>query len=211
MSHSCEPLIPLTQAWAQVVVGPVEAGGGGGSAAGLAAGVRGAVFRPRGPRPQGVRGELAPRGSPPPVRARPGLGAGAPRAAGRVRPPAPPALGDRRHGAAPRPPAAQALVPGGVAGRDAPERHLRPAAVAAARARLLQDRLAAAPQAPPGDGRPRARAAGGPGGGGRDQPPPFAPRTTRSRPSPAARARASSWSLGRSRSWARGRAGSGWR
>ena len=76
-----------------------------------------------------------------------------------------PGLGDREHGDAPQPPAAQALVPGRVAGGDAQERHLGPAAVAAARARLLQDRLAAAPQAPPGDGRPRARAACRPGRG----------------------------------------------
>jgi hypothetical protein len=40
-----EPLISLTQAWPQVVVGPVETGGGDGSAAGLTAGVRGAVSR----------------------------------------------------------------------------------------------------------------------------------------------------------------------
>src|SRR4051812_15322200 len=165
------PLIPLTQAWAQVVVGPVEAGGGDGSAAGLAAGVRGAVPRRRGLRPLAVREALARRVPLPRLRARQGLGAGPGHAAGRVRPLPPPDLGDSRHGAAPQPPAAQALVPGGVAGRDAPERDVGPAAVAAARARLLQDRLAAAPQAPPGDGRPRARAAGGPGGGGRDQSP----------------------------------------
>src|SRR4051794_26881427 len=82
----------------------------------------------------------------------------------------PPDLGDRRHGAAPQPPAAQALVPGGVAGGDPQERHLGPAAVAPARARLLQDRLAAAPQAAPGDGRPRAGTLGRPGRGRRDQP-----------------------------------------
>src|SRR5947208_15856640 len=82
----------------------------------------------------------------------------------------PPDLGDRRDRAAPQPPAAQALVPGGVAGRRAQEREGGPAAVAPARARLLQDRRAAAPQAAPGDGRSRARAAGGLGGGGRDQP-----------------------------------------
>src|SRR5690242_18534141 len=46
-------------------------------------------------------------------------------------------LGDRRDGPAPQPLAAQALVPGRVAGRDAPERDLGPAAVAPARARLL--------------------------------------------------------------------------
>ena len=37
---------------------------------------------------------------------------------------------------------------------DAPERDVGPATVAAARARQLQDGLAAAPKAPPGDGRP---------------------------------------------------------
>src|SRR3954464_6442232 len=124
------PLIPLTQAWAQVVVGPVEAGGGDGSAAGLAAGVRGAVSRRRGLRPLAVREALARRVPVPRLRARQGLGARPRGAAGRVRPPPPPDLGDRRHGAAPRPPAAQALVPGGVAGRDAPERDVGPAAVA---------------------------------------------------------------------------------
>src|SRR4051794_119 len=98
------------------------------------------------------------------------MGAGPGHAARRVRAVPPAGLGDRRDGAAPQPPAAQALVPGGVAGGDPQERDVGPAAVAAARARLLQDRLAAAPQAPPGDGRSRARAAGGPGGGGRDQP-----------------------------------------
>src|SRR3954447_6345114 len=147
-----QPLIPLTQAWAQVVV---EAGGGDGSAAGLTAGVRGAVSRRRGLRPLAVREALARRVPPPPLRARQGLGAG-PRHAARGMRAVPPAdLGDRRDRAAPQPPAAQALVPGGVAGRDAQERDVGPAAVAPARARLLQDRLAAAPQAAPGDGRPR--------------------------------------------------------
>src|SRR3954470_17582155 len=71
-----EPLIPLTQAWAQVVVGPVETGGGDGSAAGLAAGVRGAVPRRRGLRPLAVREALARRVPLPRLRARQGLGAG---------------------------------------------------------------------------------------------------------------------------------------
>src|SRR4051794_20622419 len=162
---SLKLLIPLTQAWAQVVVGPVEAGGGDGSAAGLVAGVRGAVPRRRGLRPLAVREALARRVPLPRLRARQGLGAGPRYAAGRVRPLPPADLGDRRDRAAPQPPAAQALVPGGVAGRDAPERDLRPAAGAPARARLLQDRLAAAPQAAPGDGRPGAGAARRPGRG----------------------------------------------
>src|SRR3954467_12799724 len=153
------PLIPLTQAWAQVVVGPVEAGGGDGSAAGLAAGVRGAVSRRRGLRPLAVREALARRVPLPRLRARQGLGAGPRCAAGRVRPLPPPDLGDRRDRAAPQPSAAQALVPGRVAGRDAPERDVGPAAVAPARARLLQDRLAAPAEAPPRDGRPGPGAA----------------------------------------------------
>src|SRR4051812_39154988 len=91
-----EPLIPLTQARAQVVVGPVEAGGGDGSAAGLAAGVRGAVSRRRGLRPLAVREALARRVPLPRLRARQGLGAGPGHAAGRVRPLPPPDLGDSR-------------------------------------------------------------------------------------------------------------------
>src|SRR3954454_10978675 len=50
------------------------------------------------------------------------------------------------------------------------QRHLGPAAVEAARARLLQVGLAPGPRAAPGDGRSRARAARLPGRGGRDQP-----------------------------------------
>src|SRR3954464_101967 len=61
----------------------------------------------------------------------------------------PPALVARRQGAAPQPPAAQALVPGGVAGGDPQERHLGPAAVAPARARLPQNPPGAAPPTPP--------------------------------------------------------------
>src|SRR3954470_2983381 len=111
-----EPLIPLTQAWPQVVVGPVGRGGGDGGAAGLVAGVRGAVPRRRGLRPLAVREALARRVPPPRLRARQGPGAGPRHAAGRVRQLPPPGLGDRRDRAAPQPPAAQALVPGGVAG-----------------------------------------------------------------------------------------------
>src|SRR4051795_10733308 len=51
------------------------------------------------------------------------------------------------------------LVPGRVADGDAQERHLGPAAVEAARARLLQVGLAPAPPAPPPGGRPGAGAA----------------------------------------------------
>src|SRR3954464_4065202 len=47
-------------------------------------------------------------------------------------------LGHRGDGAARQPPAAAHLVPGRLADGDAQERHLRPAAVEAARARLLQ-------------------------------------------------------------------------
>src|SRR3954468_1199190 len=110
------PLIPLTQAWPRVVVGAVETGGGDGSAAGLAAGVRGAVPRRRGLRPMAVREALARRVPLPGLRARQGLGAGPGHAAPGVCPLPPADLGGRRHGAAPQPPAAQALVPGGAAG-----------------------------------------------------------------------------------------------
>src|SRR4051794_4918687 len=143
-----KPLVPLTQAWAQVVVRSVETGGGDGSAAGLVAGVRGAVSRRRGLRPLAVREALARRVPLPGLRARQGLGAGPGHAARAMRAVPPAEFGDRRDRAAPQPLAAQALVPGGVAGRDTQERHLRPAAWA----RQLQDRLAAAPQAPASDG-----------------------------------------------------------
>src|SRR3954468_16747661 len=98
-------LIPLTQAWAQVVVGPVEAGGGDGSAAGFVAGVRGAVPRRRGLRPLAVREALARRVPLPRLRARQRLGAGPRRAARGMRAVPPADLGDRRAGAGPQPPA----------------------------------------------------------------------------------------------------------
>src|SRR3954452_14599044 len=97
-------LIPLTQARLRVVVGPVEAGGGDGSAAGLVAGVRGAVPRRRGLRPLAVREALARRVPLPRLQARQGMGAGPRHAARGVRALPPPDLGDRRHGAAPQPP-----------------------------------------------------------------------------------------------------------
>src|SRR4051794_34201885 len=106
----------------------------------------------------------------PRLRARQGLGAG-PRAADpAMRGLRAAGLGHRRDGAARQPPSAAHLVPGRLADGDAQERHLRPAAVEAARARLLQVGLAPGPRAAPGDGRPGARAAGRPGRGGRDQP-----------------------------------------
>src|SRR4051794_41949609 len=40
-----EPLVPLTQAWPQVVVGPVEAGGGGGWPGGAVGRGRGGISR----------------------------------------------------------------------------------------------------------------------------------------------------------------------
>src|SRR4051794_38671824 len=67
-----KPLVPLTQAWAQVVVGRVETGGGDGGTAGLVAGVRGAVPRRRGLRPLAVREALARRVPLPGLRARQG-------------------------------------------------------------------------------------------------------------------------------------------
>src|SRR3954452_560566 len=81
-----------------------------------------------------------------------------------------PGLGHRRHRIARQPPELAHLVPGRLAGGDAQERHLRPAAVVPARARQLQVGLAAGAQAAPGDGRPGPGAARGPGRGGRDQP-----------------------------------------
>src|SRR4028118_1369546 len=57
------------------------------------------------------------------LRARQGLGAGSRHAADRMRALPPADLGDRRDGPAPQPPAAQALVPGGM-GRG--EAHARP-------------------------------------------------------------------------------------
>src|ERR671927_1386083 len=79
-------------------------------------------------------------------------------------------LGDRGHGHAPQPPAAEGLVHRRLAGRDAPERDVGPAAVAAAGPGQLQVGLAAAAEAPRRDGRPGPGAAGRPGRGGRDQP-----------------------------------------
>src|SRR3954471_12684390 len=76
-------------------------------------------------------------------------------------------LGDRGHGHAPQPPAAEGLVHRRLAGRDAPERDVGPAAVAAARAGQLQVGLAAAAEAPRRDGRPGPGALGR---GRRDQP-----------------------------------------
>src|SRR4028118_971914 len=72
------------------------------------------------------------------LRARQGLGAGSRHAADRMRALPPADLGDRRDGPAPQPPAAQALVPGGLARGDAQERHLRPTAGAAGRGAPLQ-------------------------------------------------------------------------
>src|SRR3954462_15320996 len=79
-------------------------------------------------------------------------------------------LGDRGHGRAPQPPAAEGLVHRRLAGGDAPERDVGPAAVVPARARLLQVGLAAAAEAARRDGRPGPGAAGRLGRGGRDQP-----------------------------------------
>src|SRR3954463_15446711 len=64
-------------------------------------------------------------------------------------------LGDRGHGDAPQPPAAEGLVHRRLAGGDAPERDVGPPAVAAARAGQLRVGPAAAAQAAGGDGRPR--------------------------------------------------------
>src|SRR3954464_5526327 len=61
------------------------------------------------------------------------------------------------------------------------QRHLGPAAVEAARARLLQVGLAPGPRAAPGDGRPGPGAARRPGGGGRD----LAPLSRQGRAGPA--------------------------
>ena len=79
-------------------------------------------------------------------------------------------LGDRGHGHAPQPPAAEGLVHRRLAGGDAPERDVGPAAVAAAGPGQLQVGLAPAAEAARGDGRPGPGAAGRPGRGGRDQP-----------------------------------------
>src|SRR4051812_12225599 len=130
-TKSTKPLIPLTQARPWIVVGRVETGGGDGGTAGLVTGVRSAILRRRGLRPLAVREALARRVPLPRLRARQGLGAGPGHAARRVRAVPPADLGDRRDGAAPQPPAAQALVPGGVAGGDPQERDVGPAAVAA--------------------------------------------------------------------------------
>src|SRR3954462_13482150 len=74
-------------------------------------------------------------------------------------------LGDRGHGDAPQPPAAEGLVRRRLAGRDAPDRDVGAAAVAAARAGPLRVGLAAAAQAAGSDARPGPGAAGRPGGG----------------------------------------------
>src|SRR5947209_12857631 len=79
-------------------------------------------------------------------------------------------LGDRGHGRAPQPPAAEGLVHRRLAGGDAPERDVGPAAVAPAGPGQLQVGLAAAAQAAGGDGRPGPGALGRPGRGGRDRP-----------------------------------------
>src|SRR3954470_22651781 len=81
-------------------------------------------------------------------------------------------LGHGRDGDAPQPPAAEGLVHRRLAGGDAPERDVGPAAVAAARAGQLQVGLAAAAQAARRDGRPGPGAAGRLGRGGREQPSP---------------------------------------
>ena len=79
-------------------------------------------------------------------------------------------LGDGGHGHAPQPPAAEGLVHRRLARRDAPERDVGAATVAAAGPGQLQVGLAAAAEAAGGDGRPGPGAAGRPGRGGRDQP-----------------------------------------
>src|SRR4051794_29569581 len=168
-AKSAKWLIPLAPAVLQVV--PEHVGGGwDGRAAAIATRVRGAVPRRGGVRPLAAREALAGRVPLPGLRPRPGLGA-EPRAADApVRGLRAAGLGHRRHGAARQPPGLAHLVPGRVADGDAQERHLRPAAVVPARARLLQVGLAAGAQAAPGDGRPGPGAARRPGRGGRDQP-----------------------------------------
>src|SRR5215212_3738057 len=63
-------------------------------------------------------------------------------------------LRDRGHDHAPQPPAAEGLVHRRLAGGDAPERDVGPAARAAARPGQLQIRMAPAAEAAGGDGRP---------------------------------------------------------
>src|SRR3954452_4214917 len=107
-------------------------------------------------------------------------------------------LGDRGHGRAPQPPAAEGLVHRRLAGGDAPERDVGPPAVAAARAGQLRVGPAAAAQAAGGDGRPRRGAAGRPGRGGRAQP--ALPRRGRAGPTrPVARGQAAGRRRGRDR------------
>src|SRR3954467_5024542 len=89
-------------------------------------------------------------------------------------------LGDRGHGDAPQPPAAEGLVRRRRAGGDAPERDVGPAAVAAAGPGQLRVGLAPAAEAAGGAGRPGPGALGRPGRGGRDQP--ALPRRGGSRP-----------------------------
>src|SRR3982750_3133318 len=66
--------------------------------------------------------------------------------------------GDRGHGHAPQPPAAEALVRRRLAGRDAPERDVGPAAVAAAGPGQLRVGLAPSWHASGGGGAPRTGA-----------------------------------------------------
>lgn len=65
-------------------------------------------------------------------------------------------LGDRRHDHAPQPPGAEDLVSRRPYRRHPLQRHLGPSVAGATGHRQLQDRLAAAPQAPARHGRPRA-------------------------------------------------------
>src|SRR3954452_16507807 len=133
------------------VVAERVVGGWYGRAAGIVARVRGPVPRRRGLRPLAAREALAGRVPLPGLRPRQGLGAG-PRAADpAVRGVRTAGLGHRRHGAARQPPRPAHLVPGRLADGHPRQRHLGPAAVEAARARLLQVGLALGPQAAPGD------------------------------------------------------------
>ena len=72
-------------------------------------------------------------------------------------------------GPAPQPPAAEDLVPRRAWCRHAFGRHLGPSVAGAIGHRQLQDRLAAAPQAPPRHGRPRAEPAANSGRDRRDR------------------------------------------
>src|SRR4051794_37880593 len=134
----------------------------------------------------------------PGVRPRPLLAAGAEGLDPAVQGLPPRDLGDGGHGHAPQPPAAEGLVHRRLAGRDAPERDVGPAAVAAAGPGQLRVGLAAAAEAPRRDGRPRPLAAGRPGRGGRDQP--ALPRRGRAGPArPVARGQAAPRRRGRDR------------